>query len=194
LLVSGVQRDPQKKPDNARPFTAVFSADGGLVAQLSFAPPGESAATPAESAVKSVTKAAAADAKPVAPTADLSNAEAGADGNIYALRRSSPALVYVISPAGKIVHTFKVNGPVAGVMPNTLHVSGNRLAVSFWSDDDQSHAIVVVDAQTGRKISTYSDSAGLGPSFACYSADESVFTFLNLGEQNQLEVIRAEPR
>ena len=79
-------------------------------------------------------------------------------------------------------------------MPNTLHVSRNRLAVSFWSDDDRSHAIVVVDAQTGRKINTYSDSADLGPSFACYSADESVFTFLNLGEENQLEVIRAEPR
>ena len=193
LLVSGVQRDPQKKPDNARPFTAVFSADGGLVAQLSFAPPRESAA-PAESAVKSMTKVAAGDAKPAAPTADLSNAEAGADGNIYALRRSSPALVYVISPAGKIVRTFKVNGPAAGVMPNTLHVSRNRLAVAFWSDDDRSHAIVVLDAQTGRKIETYSDSAGLGQSFACYAADESVFTFLNLGEENQLEVIRAEPR
>jgi hypothetical protein len=48
------------------------------------------------------------------------------------------------------------------------------------------------DAQTGRKIASYSDPTGLGTSFACYSANEGVFTFLNLGEGNALEVIRAE--
>ena len=54
-------------------------------------------------------------------------------------------------------------------------------------------ALVVADAQTGRPIATYSDPGGLGPSFACYSADEGAFTFLHLGETNSLEVTRAEP-
>jgi hypothetical protein len=52
--------------------------------------------------------------------------------------------------------------------------------------------VVVADAQTGRKIASYADLIGLGALFACYSADEGVFTFLKLGEGNELEVIRAE--
>jgi hypothetical protein len=77
-------------------------------------------------------------------------------------------------------------------MPNTFHVSANRVAVSFWDDNTNSQTLVVTDAQSGRRIATYSDAGALGPSFACYSADEGVFTFLHLGEGNTLEVIRAE--
>ena len=178
------------KSDASRPFTAVFSADGRLQAQLSFEPPPGRA----ETSGKSAAKAAGADAQKSAPGLDLSDAEVGADGNIYALRRSSPALVYVISPAGKILRTLKVSAPVAGVMPDAFHVSKNRMAVSFWNDDDQSRVLVVSDAQTGQRIATYSGSTELGQSFACYSADDAVFTFLHLGEKNELEVIRAEAR
>jgi hypothetical protein len=185
LLASGFQRDPQNKSDPGRAYTAVFSADGRLLAQLSFEPPLEHARAAAKSGNSQPQKSA--------PALDLSDAEPGPDGNIYALRRSSPALIYVISPAGKILRTLKVRGPAPGVMPDTFHVSANRLAVSFWDDDTHSHALAVVDAQTGRSIATYSDSAGLGPSFACYSADDGIFTFLHLGEGNTLEVIRAEP-
>jgi hypothetical protein len=77
-------------------------------------------------------------------------------------------------------------------MPNTFHVSANRVAVSFWDDNTNTQTLVVTDAQTGRRIAAYSDAGALGPSFACYSADEEVFTFLHLGEGNTLEVIRAE--
>jgi hypothetical protein len=193
LLVSGRQRDLGNKADAGRPVTAVFSADGRLLAQLSFEPPPGPAKTSGTSAGKPTAKAGA-DAQKSAPSLDLSDAEVGADGNIYALRRSSPALVYVISPAGKIVRTLKVSAPVASVMPEAFHVSGNRMAVSFWNDDDQSRMLAVNDAQTGQRIATYSGSAELGQSFACYSADDAVFTFLHLGEKNELEVIRAEAR
>ncbi len=127
------------------------------------------------------------------PTLDLSDAEASPDGNIYALRRSSPALIYVISSVGKIFRTLKIKPPANGVMPNTFHVSANRVAVSFWDDNTNTQTLVITDAQTGRRIATYSDAGALGPSFACYSAAEGVFTFLHLGEGNTLEVIHAEP-
>jgi len=194
LLVSGMQRDLWNKSDPGRPFTAVFSADGRLQAQLSLEPPLGPAETQGKSAGKATAKATRVDTPKSAPSLDLSDAEVGSDGNIYALRRSSPALVYVISPAGKIVRTLKVSAPVAGVMPEAFHVSKNRMAVSFWNDDDQSRVVVVSDAQTGQGIATYSGSAELGQSFACYSADDGVFTFLHLGEKNELEVVRAEAR
>jgi hypothetical protein len=187
LLVSGFQRDLQNKSDPGRPYTAVFSADGRPLVQLSLEPP-----EPAHATAKSAVKPAISDSRASTPTLDLSDAEPSPDGNIYALRRSSPALIYVISSAGKVLRTLKIKSPVPGLMPNTFHVSANRVAVSFWDDNTNSQTLVVTDAQTGRRIATYSDPGTLGPSFACYSADEEVFTFLHLGEGNTLEVIRAE--
>lgn len=184
LLVSGVQRDVMNKSDQGRNFTAVFSDDGRLLGQLSLDPPEKE--TAGKAGKQPPEKSAASK-----PTMDLSEAESGIDGNIYALRRSLPALVYVISSAGKLVRTLKVSAPGPGVAPSSFHVSGNRVAVAFWDDEKQSQTLVVVDAQSGRTIARYFDPGSLGPSFACYSADEGLFTFLQLGEQNTMEVVKA---
>jgi hypothetical protein len=189
FLVSGVQRDVQNKNDRGRNFTAVFSADGRELAQLSF--------EEARSSVKTGSKAGAEQdprkiAEKTAPTLDLAEAEVGSDGNLYVMRGSSPALVYVIASSGKIVKTLKVAAGVKDATPSAFHVSGNQLAISFWDDASKGETVVVADAQTGHKIASYSDGGGLGPSFACYSANEGVFTFLKLGEGNALEVVRAE--
>lgn len=183
FLVSGVKRDLQNKNDRGRNFTAVFSADGRELAQLSFEAPQEFAKASAKSPN---------DAAKATPGLDLAEAEVGSDGNLYVLRFSSPALVYVIGPSGKIMKTIKLSSPLPGALPSAFHLSGNRLALSFWNNENQRQTVVVADAQTGRKIASYADPTGLGPSFACYSANDGVFTFLKLGEGNELEVIRAE--
>ena len=187
FLVSGVKRDVQNKNDRGRNFTAVFSADGRELAQLSFQ-------APQESAKASTKKANTNDAEKATPGLDLAEAEVGRDGNLYVMRFSYPALVYVIAPSGKIMKTIKVASPLPGALPSAFHLSGNRLALSFWNEESQRQTVVVADAQTGRKIASYADPTGLGPSFACYSANDGVFTFLRLGEANKLEVIRAEAR
>jgi hypothetical protein len=184
LLVSGFDRDMENPKDAGRAVTEVFSADGRVLARLSLDPPPEPA--------KTAGKPGAAGSGKSAPTLDLADAEVGVDGNLYAMRNSSPALIYVISPAGKVVRTLKFSAPVAGALPGTFHVSSNRLAVSFGKDGNW--MLVVADAQTGRRVATYFDQGSLGTSFACYSADDGVFTFLNLGEGNTLEVVRAEAR
>jgi hypothetical protein len=187
LLVSGRERDIQNPKDTGRAVTEVFSADGRVLAELSFDPLPERA----KSAGKPGGAAASGTGKSI-PKLDLADAEVGVDGYLYAMHNSSPALIYVISAAGRVVRTLKVHAPFAGALPGTFHVSENRLAVSFGKDDSQ--MLVVVDAQTGRRIATYFDQGGLGTSFACYAADDGVFTFLTLGEGNALEVIRAEAR
>ena len=189
LLVSGMERDVPNRRDLGRAVTEVFSADGRLLAQLSFDPPPEAAKTAGKPGTKEVSEAGKS-----VPTLDLADAEVGADGNLYAMRNSSPALIYVISPAGQVVRTLKVHAPLARARTGTFHISGNRLAVSFWSGDSHFQILVVTDAQTGRRIATFFDPGALGSSFACYSAEEGVFTFLTLGEGNALEVIRAEAR
>ena len=189
FLVSGVHRDLQKNAQNnsdqGRNFSAVFSADGRELAELSFK----------NTAVKDVPGNSKATAKtPVgtdapSPTLDLADAEVGSDGNLYVMRSSAPAVIYVISPSGEIMKTLKIAVPLAGAIPNTFHISGNRMALSYATGESQT--FVVVDAQTGKQIASYGDPGGLGPSFACYSANDGVFTFLKLGEANELEVIRA---
>ena len=202
FLLSGVQRDVQNKNDRGRNFTAVFSADGRELAQLSFQEPYQKSPGPAKANSKPAATASQKETPPAqkqipndaekpTPILDLADAEVGSDGNLYVMRGSSPALVYVIAPSGKIMQTLKVAAPLRSGVPSGFHVSGNRLAISFWNGERQSQTMVVADAQTGRKIASYADPTGLGM-FVCYEANEGVFTFLNLGEGNALEVIRAE--
>lgn len=188
FLLSGMRRDLQNKNDRGRNFTAVFSGDGRELAQVSFDEP----RGPAKAGGKASAGGPQTQAEKPAPILDLADAEVGSDGNLYVLHGSSPALVYVIAPTGKIMQTIKVAAPQAGAVPSGFHVSGNRLAISFSNEEDQSQMVVVADAQTGRKIASYADATGMGTSFACYAANEGVFTFLRLGEANALEVIRAE--
>jgi hypothetical protein len=198
FLVSGVKRDASNKNDKGRKFTAVFSADGRELAQLIFqeAHPKKSVQVEAKSKT-GMGRNEPGRSDPVAfeleaPSLDLADAEVGSNGNLYVMRGSSPALVYVISPNGKIVQTLKVSAPPPHARPGALHVSRNRLAISFWNTEGERQTIVVADAETGRKIASYDDATGLGATFACYAADDGVFTFLKLGEGNELEVIRAE--
>lgn len=187
LLVSGVERDLTNPKDHGQNFTAVFSSDGRMLSKLSFADQRNQKQPTGARSTKLAKEAGA-----VAPVLDLSDAEVGVDGNLYVMRAASPALVYVISPSGKIMRRLKIDAPTATSRASAFHVSGNQVAVAFSNDPSQS--LVVTDAQTGRNISTYSFSGNAIASFACYSANESVFTFVNLGEGNALEVIRAEAR
>ena len=200
FLVSGVRRDIQNKNDHGRNFTAVFSADGRELAQLSFRGDKKAAkidsprdTSPHDTSGNDTSKN---DISGSAPPLDLADAEAGIDGNIYVLHWSAPALVYVISPDGQIFRTLKIAGPLPGALPTAFHLSINRLAVSFWNEGKQRQTILVVDAQTGQQIASYADTEleRLGPWFACYSANAGVFTFLKLGEGNSLQVIRAEAK
>lgn len=199
FLVSGVKRDLAKKDDQGKNFTAVFSADGRELAQLSFqdsslskkvAPQPQSKPAAADKGATPRSKEAKGEKAPA--MLDLAEAESGSDGYLYVMRNSSPAAVYVIASSGKIMQTLKVAAPASGATATGLHVSGNRLAISFWSEKRQSQTIVVVDAQSGKTIAAYSDPGDAGDSFTCYSADDGAFTFLHLGEGNELEVIRAE--
>lgn len=192
FLVSGMKRDANNKNDRGRNFTAVFSADGRELAQLSFRDSAETTGAVAKADAKGVQKKVSKDSDKTAPMLDLADAEMGSDGYLYVMRPSSPPLVYVIASSGKIMQTLKVAAPTAGAVPSAFHVSGNRMAISFWSEKSQIQMVVVVDAQTGEKIATYADPGEMGNSFACYSANDGVFTFLKLGEGNEMGIIRAE--
>jgi hypothetical protein len=203
FLVSGVQRDPMDKNDHGRGVTEVFSADGRELAQLTFQEPQQKSPKPTSLEAASGANLTNAQVQKEAPppepakatdkpagALDLKDAEISRDGNLYVVRTSSQALIDVIAPGGKIMKTLKIASPLSSGRPITFHVSENRIAVLFTNGVEQM-AIAVVDGQTGRKIAGYSNPADLG-SFACYSANDGVFTFVKHGDGNVIEVIRAE--
>lgn len=195
FLVSGMEREATNAKNRGSAFTAVFSADGRMLTQLSLEASAKGGRETGTS--KSGPQLRTGQTTPLnviddaVPALDLSGADAGRDGNLYAMRASSPVLVYVISPSGNILRTLKVRGLEASI-PSSFHVSGNQLAISFYDNQNKNQMIVIIDAQTGRRVAMYSDESGVAASFACFSADDEVFKFLKLGEGNALEVIRAQ--
>ena len=136
FLVSGVERDLENKNDRGRNFTAVFSADGRELAQLSFEESGgprkagakpSAGGSPRAAAHNEVRNKVQNDAEKAAPGLDLADAEAGSDGNLYVMRRSSPARVYVIAPSGKMMQTLKIAPPRRAQAPSAFHVSGKSV-------------------------------------------------------------------
>ncbi len=103
----------------------------------------------------------------------------GQDGNIYVMRASSPATVYVISPTGKIVRVVKVDSPFEKATPIMLMLDAGRLAIEFsdpTADDTSDTTIRVADALTGEKIADYRIAPELTEAVACYS--DNRFTFI----------------
>jgi hypothetical protein len=120
------------------------------------------------------------------------------DGNIYLMRSTSPATVYVISSSGEVVRTLSIEPAGSGQLPFDMQVAGGRIAVEFAlycsADHCEGRNFTVADATTGQKLSDYSEDEGVGGVLACYSAKPERFTFLRVSEDNKLQIIEASAK
>jgi len=125
-------------------------------------------------------------------------ARLGDDGNVYLMRRTSPATIYVIASSGDLLRTVSIEPANNGQMPFDMQVAGGRIAVEFSLSCSADHCeganLTVADATTGQKLSDYSEDKGIGGVFACYSAKPERFTFLRVGDDNRLQMIQASAR
>jgi hypothetical protein len=192
LLVAGMEYDK----DGSRamwPFTGIFSPDGAMRREVSLKDDQE---------IHDMGDSG--DPKVVPPDAPSLNyavvrgvAEAAADGNVYLMRRLSPAIFYAISPGGS-VRRFRVDPGRDDVMPESMHVSGNKIAVLFWQPQTYEKIIKVLDLE-GHVTATYEEPApkegepSLGLGFACYSQNPERFVFLKTMDDGKLGLITATP-
>jgi len=103
----------------------------------------------------------------------------GDDGNLYVMRAASPAIVYVISPGGRVERTLSVQPPTKGARPIALLTHGARVAIEFSlpdATDVSDTKIRVVNAHSGQAIVDYGITRDLGEAVACYDGEQ--FTFL----------------
>jgi hypothetical protein len=186
FLIFGTQVGTREKPINHAPFTGIFDASGKLLRQISLADDDK------------LTKAADQGEKnfvgesgsPANRAISWGVASTGRDGNVYVMRRTDPAQVYVISAGGAAVRTLSIPAPEAGMLPESLQSTVNGLVVSFT--DEKNTSVVVADPETGVARALYVSPPEVGVALACYAGGNG---FVFLGHENkQLVINRVEPK
>lgn len=179
LLLTGTEG-----PSDNTPFTGVFASDGRLIAKI-HEPGDEDLRIKAEAGDASVHEAGIYGNAAV----EMGAAVSGSDGNVYLMRRTSPALIYAISPRGEVVRKLRIDPGEFGSLPEELQSSGDRLALSFTGPDG-ARVVRVVDLK-GIDIATYDIDPNLpaGP-LACYNPP--ALTFLGADNEGAHSYMRLE--
>lgn len=140
--------------DNLAPFTAVFAADGRLVKTI-YEPEDEQArkkASPFDWNSRPIGTVGGAD------FVSRGDVAAGSDGNVYLLHgTASPALVYVISPAGEVVRKLRIDAGDPALLARSIKFYSGRLAIEFdrWFDFDPHQNLIKVTDLEGNSIADY---------------------------------------
>jgi hypothetical protein len=186
VLVAGVERSTKERP-TGRAFTAIFDTSGRLQKKLTL-----------EEDQQFHEKASLGDSDYVAGDGGTSNraftggiAEAGTDGNVYLLRRTSPAYVYVISSSGNVVRKFTIDPNEPGLFPTTMQVADGSLAVLFHKAESKDTLVVVTD-YSGQELARYGVYESLGDAMVCFTPP-ATFSFFG-SNKGKLAFYKAEPR
>jgi hypothetical protein len=127
---------------------------------------------------------------------ELGAMASGDDGNIYILRRTSPALVFVVSPSGEIVRRLEIQPPVEFAMPTGIQVIKGLLAIRFSTateyQPDPVSMLITADATTGETRQVFKTIKGMGSGMACFESP-SIFSFATVGEGGKLKLTTYEP-
>lgn len=196
LLITGQEYDVDRsKP--MLPFTAIFSADGRLLKEVSL-----------EDDERLHGMAVAHDphvSSSMNPTGNRAvswgQMEAAKDGNIYVMRWQSPAIIYAVSPGGAVVRRFTVDPGRDDLMPVKMHIAGNRMAILFTQRQTNEKIMRVVDLE-GQELATYDELreqgkpklGTLGSAFACYTVKPERFTFLVTTDDHRIQLKQVEGR
>jgi hypothetical protein len=178
FLVTGLKYDHRRTNSVKLPFTGVFGPDGSLLKEVKL----EDDDMIHDMAVVGDSRVTAPEAPGVNHAVELGDMDAANDGNIYLMRRLSPAIVYAISPEGEVVRRFTVEAGQRDSMPESMHIAGNRIAVEFYE------LIKIVDLE-GRELTTYAPhELPLEGALGCYSTNPERFTFLGDGDVDNRRV------
>jgi hypothetical protein len=194
LLVSGLEHVHSRRALGAyKSFTAIYDKNGHLQQRLSLPEDAEIDAD-AERGDSRYAHGPMFGNMAVA----FGQARLGDDGNVYLMRRTSPATVYVISSSGELLRTLSIEPADHGQMPYEMRVAEGRIAVEFHLSCSPDHCeganFTVADATTSQKLSDYGDDKSLGGVLACYSAKPERFTFLTVSDANELQMIEASAK
>jgi hypothetical protein len=190
-LVSGLEHVHSRRALGPyKSFTAIYDKNGHLQKRLSLPEDAEidAAAELGDSRYAS---------SPMSGNRGISSgkAQVGGDGNVYLMRSTSPATVYVLSSSGELLRTLSIEPPNTGQMPFDMQVAGGHIALEFSRSGSGGGGwnLTVADATTGQKLSDYGDESVYGI-LACYNTKPERFTFLTVSDDNKLQMIEASAK
>jgi hypothetical protein len=196
LMMTGQEYAPDVRQPML-PFTAIFRPDGKLLKDLNL-----------EDDVRIHDMAKARDPRITSAAVPNNNravawgqVQPAKDGNIYIMRWLSPTVFYVVSPGGEVVRRFTVDPGASGLMPVSMHIAGNRIAVLFKGADPDEKLMKIVDLN-GDEIATYDDApvdpkskeTPIGFAFACYALKPERFIFLAADDSHRIQIRTVEAR
>lgn len=117
------------------------------------------------------------------------------DGNIYLIRATSPARVYVISPGGSVTRQFRINPPGSGLVPIQASYGGQGdLLVQFSEPPTQgvgqfADIFALVDPESGDLVQVLAAPPSTAGAIACLSPQRE-FLFLRSSKDQHLEVAK----
>jgi hypothetical protein len=179
FLITGMKVDPAKGPTSS-PMTGLYAADGSLIREVTF-PDDQDIRDSADSGDERVADPGQPSHNHVIFRGDTTVAE---DGNAYVLRWRSPAEIYVVSAAGRVLRRLTIDPGDHALMPTVMQVSGSRIALLFFDSTTESYLLKVVDIE-GKEVATYSD-AEIGGALACFSSQKQQLTFLSTSDKGNL--------
>jgi hypothetical protein len=193
ILVSGIQLRTKEIPDTYKAFTAIYDAEGHLVKKLGLDEDAE-----IERAIEAGDSRYATSPNHGNRAVTGGLAVVGDDGNVYLLRRTSPATVFVIDRSGDVIRKIVVTPPSPGQMPGGMQVVKNRLAMKFYRDCTASNCegatYSVVDARSGKKLADYESSHDLVGTFTCYAPNPDRFSLTGMSDEHRLEILEAQSK
>jgi hypothetical protein len=186
ILITGRQGEMDHSP-----FTGVFSSNGKLIKSI-FEPEDEDLRQRARAGDPDVLAHSNFGNEAV----ELGGVAEGADGNIYLLRRTSPALIFVISSQGTVVRKLRIDAGDSTAFPTALQSFSGGLAILFGNRAGGSFRMLKVVNFKGESVAVYTldDGSWLGD-LACYSPP--TFTFLTPAKDaidGFMDIRRAEPK
>lgn len=178
--------------DNVTPFTGVFAADGHLVKRI-YEPEDEEArrkSSPTDWGIRPVGVAVGTD------FVSRGDVAAGSDGNVYLLHgTASPALVYVVSPAGDVIRKLRIDAGDPDLLARSIKSYAGRLAIEFdrGFDFDTHQNLVKVTDLEGNTIGDYRMRPVEG-NHSLYLAgyDSEGFTFMPYENEGNLYLVKAK--
>jgi len=175
ILVSVIEQTDAGKPTSA-PFTGLFDQSGTLLKKIS--------GKEDDWIVKAVESHDAAKVdlgKGSNPAIARGQAVVGSDGNAYIMRRSDPAVVYVVSAGGVIVRTLKLSSGDPPLSPSIMAENNGQLAVLFQNFGPSESRIGIFDARNGEELEMVEVGPTFGSAMTCFNPPN--FTFIRVQDK-----------
>jgi hypothetical protein len=181
-LIRGAELNEKTGTPTGRPFTALVDNSGKILSRLELSQ--DVGSSPSSGEDQKQKNAAALE------MGDVYVAE---DGNIYIMRVTNPAVIYVLDSSGNQQRRMEIAPPEKGFNPVTFKVAYGKIVVQFdrsleSAGSEQIYSLI--DTGTGEHLIDYVSSPEVGGTLACYTPN--YFLFLSQGRSG-LVIQKVQP-